>query len=262
MKSTSLNSLSATFATDSKKRRLKIVCRYQQYNGANRIVARVLAAQKLRLHPRLKNPTVLIVVDRIDLDAQLSAIFHGCDIPNLVKADSRAELERLLTQDTRKIIITTIFKFGEADGVLNERHNIIALVDEAHRTQEGDLGLAMRAALPNAFLFGLTGTPINRRDRNTFYAFGAAQDAHGYLSRYSFETSIRDGATLPLHFAPRRVELHIAKETLDQAFTTLTGNLSDLDRDTLGKAASRILQGGAGPAPARGRQYGRYLGGR
>jgi type I restriction enzyme R subunit len=61
--------------------------------------------------------------------------------------------------------------------VLNDRGNIVVLVDEAHRTQEGDLGIKMRAALPNAFLFGLTGTPINRRDRNTFYAFGATEDA-------------------------------------------------------------------------------------
>ena len=68
----------------------------------------------------------------------------------------------------RKIIITTIHKFGEAAGVLNERDNIIVMVDEAHRTQEGDFGRKMREALPNAFLFGLTGTPINRRDRNTF----------------------------------------------------------------------------------------------
>ena len=66
--------------------------------------------------------------------------------------------------------------------------------------------MKMRAALPNAFLFGLTGTPINRRDRNTFYAFGAEEDAHGYMSRYGFEESIRDGATLPapLRAAPRR----------------------------------------------------------
>ena len=57
--------------------------------------------------------------------------------------------------------------------MLNERDNVIVLVDEAHRTQEGDLGRKMRDALPNAFLFGLTGTPINRADKNTFYAFGA-----------------------------------------------------------------------------------------
>ena len=251
------------FATNKKKRRSKVVCRYQQHDAANRIVRRVIAgkprkgliwhfqgsgksllmvfaAQKLRLTPELKNPTVLIVVDRIDLDTQISATFNGADIPNLVKADSRAELERLLKQDSRKIIITTIFKFGEADGVLNDRENIVALVDEAHRTQEGDLGMKMRAALPNAFLFGLTGTPINKRDRNTFYAFGAEEDERGYMSRYGFEESIRDGATLPLHFEPRLVNLHIDKEGIDEAYAELTGELTDLDKDQLAKTASKM----------------------
>jgi type I restriction enzyme R subunit len=250
------------FATDKKKRRLKIVCRYQQFEAGNRIVDRVIAgypkkgliwhfqgsgksllmvfaAQKMRMEPQLKNPTVLIVVDRIDLDAQISSTFHASDIPNLVKAESREELERLLKQDTRKIIITTIFKFAEAEGVLNDRENIMVLVDEAHRTQEGDLGMKMRAALPNAFLFGFTGTPINKVDRNTFYAFGADEDEQGYMSRYGFEESIRDGATLPLHFEPRLVELHIDKEGIDEAYAELTGNLSDLDRDALAKAASK-----------------------
>ena len=113
-------------------------------------------------------------------------------------------------------------------------------MDEAHRTQEGDLGMKMRAALPNAFLFGLTGTPINRRDRNTFYAFGAEEDGRGYMSRYGFEESIRDGATLPLHFEPRLVELHIDKQAIDAAYAELTGELSDLDRETLSKAAARM----------------------
>lgn len=251
------------FATDKKKRRIKVVCRYQQYEAVNLIVQRVLAgkprkgliwhfqgsgksllmvfaAQKLRLEPELGNPTVIIVVDRIDLDAQISSTFHASDVPNLVKAETREDLQRLLKQDTRKIIITTIFKFGEADGVLNDRGNIVALVDEAHRTQEGDLGIKMRAALPNAFLFGLTGTPINRRDRNTFYAFGADEDARGYMSRYGFEESIRDGATLKLHFEPRLVDLHIDKAAIDQAYQSLTGDLSDLDKDNLAKAASKM----------------------
>lgn len=251
------------FATDKGRRRLKIVGRYQQYEAANLIVERVLAgaprkgliwhfqgsgksllmvfaAQKLRLAPELRNPTVLIVVDRIDLDAQISATFHAADIPNLVKADSRSELEQLLRLDTRKVIITTIHKFAEAGGILNERDNIVVLVDEAHRTQEGDLGMKMRAALPNAFLFGLTGTPINRRDRNTFYAFGAEQDTNGYMSRYGFEESIRDKATLPLHFEPRLVELHIDKPAIDEAYAELTGGLSDLDREMLARAASRL----------------------
>ena len=251
------------YATDKKKRRIKIVARHQQYEATNQIVERVVAghpkkgliwhfqgsgksllmlftARKLRLHPALKNPTVMIVVDRIDLDSQISSTFYAADTPNLVKADSRVELQRLLTQDTRKIIITTIFKFAEAAGVLNDRSNIIAMVDEAHRTQEGDLGRTMREALPNAFLFGLTGTPINRADRNTFYAFGAEEDQAGYMSRYGFEESIRDGATMPLHFEPRLLDLHIDKEAIDQAFTQLTGRLSDLDRDQLAKTAAKM----------------------
>ncbi|WP_043290554.1 type I restriction endonuclease subunit R [Pseudoxanthomonas spadix] len=251
------------FATDKKKRRIKIICRYQQYEAANKIVERVLAgyprkgliwhfqgsgksllmvfaAQKLRMHADLKNPTVLIVVDRIDLDSQITGTFTGADIPNLEKADTREKLQQLLAQDVRKIIITTIFKFGEATGSLNDRSNIIALVDEAHRTQEGDLGRKMREALPNAFLFGLTGTPINRSDRNTFYAFGADEDEKGYMSRYGFEESIRDGATLKLHFEPRLIDLHIDKVALDAAYKDLTGGLSDLDKDNLAKTAAKM----------------------
>jgi type I restriction enzyme R subunit len=254
------------FATDKKKRRIKIICRYQQFEAANKIVERVLAgypkkgliwhfqgsgksllmvfaAQKLRLHAGLKNPTVLIVVDRIDLDTQITGTFTGADIPNLEKADTREKLQQLLAQDVRKIIITTIFKFGEAGGALNTRSNIIALVDEAHRTQEGDLGRKMREALPNAFLFGLTGTPINRADRNTFYAFGADEDiasGKGYMSRYGFEESIRDGATLKLHFEPRLIDLHIDKAALDAAYKDLTGGLSDLDKDNLAKTAAKM----------------------
>ncbi len=252
-----------SYATDKRKRRIKIIARYQQYEGTNRIVERVVAghpkkgliwhfqgsgksllmlfaARKLRLHPALRNPTVIIVVDRIDLDSQISSTFYAADTPNLVKAETRAELQRLLSQDARKIIITTIFKFGEAGGVLNDRSNVIAMVDEAHRTQEGDLGRKMREALPNAFLFGLTGTPVNRADRNTFYAFGAAEDEAGYMSRYGFEDSIRDGATMPLHFEPRLVDLHIDKDAIDEAFKELTGGLSDLDKDQLAKTAAKM----------------------
>jgi type I restriction enzyme R subunit len=200
----------------------------------------VFAAQKLRMHPALKSPTVIIVVDRIDLDTQITATFNAADIPNTVPAASREELQKFLSHDLRKIIITTIHKFGEAGGVLNERDNIIVLVDEAHRTQEGDLGIKMREALPNAFLFGLTGTPINKRDRNTFWAFGAEEDKQGYLSRYTFEESIRDNATLPLHFEPRLVESHVDQKSMDEAFASITDVLTDEDRAELSKRAGKM----------------------
>jgi len=142
--------------------------------------------------------------------------------------------------DYKQYIFPLLF-FKRLSDVWNEDYAaVIVMVDEAHRTQEGDLGRKMREALPNAFLFGLTGTPINRADRNTFYAFGADEDEHDYMSRYGFEESIRDGATKPLHFEPRLLELHIDREAIDQAFKEMTGGLSDLDRDQLAKTAAKM----------------------
>lgn len=246
------------FATDKKYRKYKIICRYQQYEGANLLVERVkagypkkgliwhfqgsgksllmvFAAQKLRMMPELKNPTVVIVDDRIDLETQITATFNASDIPNLVSLATKDELIKFFKQDIRKIAITTIFRFGDVDGVLNERDNIIVMVDEAHRTQEGNLGEKMHAALPNAFFFGLTGTPINRVDKNTFHTFGAEEDKSGYMSKYSFSDSIRDNATLPLNFEPVPVDLHVNREKLDEEFDALTDSLSEADRAELSK---------------------------
>lgn len=246
------------FATDKKHVKYKIICRYQQYEGANLIVQRVVAgypkqgliwhfqgsgksllmvfaAQKLRMIPELKNPTVVIVDDRLDLETQITATFNASDVPNLVSLASKEEVENFFKQDIRKIAITTIFRFGDVEGVLNPRDNIIIMVDEAHRTQEGDLGEKMRAALPNAFFFGLTGTPINRIDKNTFRTFGATEDRSGYLSRYTFSDSIRDNATLPLNFEPVPVDLHVDKDKVNAEFDALTETLSDADRAELSK---------------------------
>lgn len=250
------------FATDKKYRKYKIICRYQQFEGANMIVSRVLAgypkkgliwhfqgsgksllmvfaAQKLRMVPELKNPTVVIVDDRIDLETQITATFNASDIPNLTSASTKEELSAFFRGDMRKILITTIFKFGEVNGELNARDNIIVMVDEAHRTQEGDLVEKMRMALPNAFFFGLTGTPINRVDKNTFLTFGAEEDRTGYMSRYSFSDSIRDGATLPLHFEPVPVELHVNKDELDRAFEAMTDE-AGLSREEKNELSRRV----------------------
>ncbi|MGB3464345.1 MAG: HsdR family type I site-specific deoxyribonuclease, partial [Cyclobacteriaceae bacterium] len=253
------------FSSNNKKQRIKIICRYQQYEGANKIVERVIegrikkgliwhfqgsgksllmvfAAQKLRREAALKSPTVLVLVDRTDLDTQISGTFNTADIANVVTTDSIKDLRKLLHQDTRKIIISMIHKFRDTPAELNSRDNIIVLVDEAHRTQEGDLGRQMRAALPNAFLFGLTGTPVNKADKNTFWAFGAEEDTGGYMSRYTFHDSIRDEATRPLHFEPRLVDVHVDKETIDQlfeAFSQTTG-LTDEEADVLNKKSAKM----------------------
>jgi len=251
------------YATSNQKKKIKIVCRYHQYEGANAIVQRVkdgevkkgliwhfqgsgksllmlFAAQKLRRQEELGNPTVIIVVDRIDLDTQITATFNTAEVANMVTTENIKELHDLLEQDSRKIIITIIHKFKESYPDMNKRDNIIVMVDEAHRTQEGDLGRKMRAALPNSFLFGLTGTPINKADKNTFWAFGAEEDTAGYMSRYTFQDSIRDNATLPLHFEPRLPNYHIKKEDLDIAFKELTNDLTEEDRNTLSQKATHM----------------------
>lgn len=250
------------FATDKKYRKYKVICRYQQFEGANMIVDRVIAgypkkgliwhfqgsgksllmvfaAQKLRIIPELKNPTVVIVDDRIDLETQITSTFNASDIPNIVSASTKEELILFFQQDIRKILITTIFKFGEVNCELNKRDNIIVMVDEAHRTQEGDLGEKMRLALPNAFFFGLTGTPINRIDKNTFATFGAKEDSTGYMSRYSFSDSIRDGATLPLHFEPVPMVLHVDKDKLNREFDEMAKE-SGLTEDEKSELTRRV----------------------
>lgn len=253
------------FTSNKKKQRIKVICRFQQYEGANKIVERVkaghikkgliwhfqgsgksllmvFAAQKLRKSPELKSPTVIVLVDRTDLDTQISGTFNAADVPNVETTDSISELQQLLERDTRKIIISMIHKFRDARPNMNTRDNIIVLVDEAHRTQEGDLGRQMRAALPNAFLFGLTGTPVNKADKNTFWAFGAEEDSGGYLSRYTFHDSIRDNATLPLHFEPRLVDVHVDKETIDQAFAEFkeSAALTDEEADKLNRKSAKM----------------------
>jgi type I restriction enzyme R subunit len=251
------------YATNSRKKKIKVVCRYQQYEAGNSIVERVVegkikkgliwhfqgsgksllmlfAAQKLRKQQELGNPTILIVVDRIDLDTQITATFNTAEVPNMVTTDNIKELHDLLEKDSRKIIITMIHKFKDAYPDMNKRDNIIVMVDEAHRTQEGDLGRRMRAALPNAFLFGLTGTPINKADKNTFWAFGAIEDTNGYMSRYTFQESIRDNSTLPLHFEPRLPDYHIDKEGLDIAFREMANDLSEEDINKLSQKAAKM----------------------
>lgn len=246
------------FSTDKKHRKIKVICRYQQYEAANLMIDRVkagypkqgliwhfqgsgksllmvFASQKLRMIPELQNPTVVIVDDRIDLETQITGDFNAADIPNLQSLSTKEDLMNFFEQDMRKIAITTIYRFGDVEKALNMRDNIILMVDEAHRTQEGDYGEKMRVALPNAFFFGLTGTPINRLDKNTFKTFGAIEDKSGYMSKYSFSDSIRDNATLPLNFEPVPIDLHVDKEKLDQAFDEMTDGLSDEDKGELSK---------------------------
>ena len=256
---------------NSPPKRVKILPRYPQFEAAKQIVERVrtgypkkgliwhfqgsgksllmlYAAKMLRSDNGLQNPTVLVVVDRKDLDSQISETFGGADVKNLIQVKSCKKLGSHIEQDSRGILITTIFKFKDieidennSDG-LNPRENIIVLVDEAHRTQEGGLGEKMRWALPNAHFYGLTGTPISGIDRNTFKLFGAENDPGRYMNRYSYKQSIRDGATNPVKFEPRLAELRVDREAINKEFEQLAldNELNEEEKASLSKRAGKL----------------------
>ncbi len=244
--------------------RLKIIPRYPQVEAVEAIVARcrdpkkrqglvwhhqgsgktfamAYAAAKLRHQTDMDAPTIVVVLDRLELIQQTESEFKSVGIQSLKTAETKEELRRLLRDDARGVIITTIYRFAEA-GLLNDRENIVVMVDEAHRTQEGRLGLDMRAALPNARFIGLTGTPISTEDRNTWAMFGDPDDPEGALNHYSVERSIHDGATLPVHVETRLVNFHFSKEALQEAFDKLADDegLTEEEKGKLAAKASHI----------------------
>lgn len=211
------------------------------YQGTGKTLLMAFAALMLLNDERVGGPTVVVVLDRIDLIEQVQRQFRTAGLPRVRTAESKHHLQRLLRDDHRGIILTTIFRFEDA-GRLNDRDNIVVLVDEAHRTTEGSLGDDMRTALPNARFFGLTGTPIADTDRNTFKLFGDPNDPNYVLNTYSMERSIADGASVPVHVETRLVDFHLDKTALDDAFDALADeeNLSDDERDFLAGKAGNV----------------------
>lgn len=209
------------------------------YQGTGKTLLMAFAALRLLNDTAVGGPTVLIVLDRIDLVEQTVRQFQTAGLPRLRVAGTKADLRRLLAEDARGIIVTTIFRFEGAE-LLNERQNIIVMVDEAHRTQEGRLGHFLRVALPNAQFFGLTGTPISDAERNTFKLFGDPNDPGWVMNRYPMERSITDGSSVPIHVETRLVDFHIDKQALDEAFAAMADEeaLTDEERELLADRAA------------------------
>lgn len=195
--------------------------------GSGKSLTMVFAGQKLRRHPELDNPTVLIVVDRRDLKTQLSDDFDACDYPNVEKALGVRDLKQRLQTDWRGTLVTTLQSFQQMDDLDPlSRDNIVSLVDECHRSQSGTSrgsreshAVTMRVKLQNGFRFGFTGTPIDRTLQNTHRDFGPRTDGvqERYLSYY-IRRSIQDGATLAVHYIRDTVPIQIAEEPLSVGF--------------------------------------------
>ena len=256
-----------TFET-KKGKTVKKVARYQQFEAVNDIVDRclgligkpatpqdrtgliwhtqgsgksltmVFAAYKLRRQAALTNPTVLIVVDRRDLKTQISDDFDASDFPNVRKVLGVQDLKSILKTRERGTFVTTLQSFQQmGDLVPLEDDNIITLVDEAHRSQKGDgtqsYAMLMRVKLPNAFRFGLTGTPIDRAMVNTHRDFGPVVDGEQerYLSYYGIKRAIKDGATLEVHYQRDRVPFIVDEKTLNVGFEQMCAEMEVEDEE-------------------------------
>ncbi|MDE0483087.1 MAG: HsdR family type I site-specific deoxyribonuclease [Candidatus Poribacteria bacterium] len=191
-----------------------------------------IAARLLRGREQAEKPTVLMVVDRNELESQLFRNITAYGITTLEIAQSKEDLERILASDYRGLIVSMIHKFDKKPPNLNTRESTVVLIDEAHRTTGGNFGSHLMAALPNATYIGFTGTPIDNlaKGEGTFKAFGK-DDEQGYLDKYGIAESIEDGTTVQLHYALAPSGLQVDPDLLDQEFLNLvkTEGISDLD---------------------------------
>ena len=210
----------------------------------------LLTAARLILEAKdeFRNPTVVVVVDRTELEGQLSGWVERLlgdmqqqDIA-VRRANSRAELRELLATDRRGLILSMIHKFEGIEKDANLRDNIYVFIDEAHRSVARELGTYLMAALPNSTIVGFTGTPIARtaHGEGTFKIFGA-DDGQGYLDKYSIAESIEDETTLPIRHMMAPSEMTVPAAQLDREFFALAEMEGVTDVDELNRVLDRAV---------------------
>lgn len=205
--------------------------------GSGKSISMAIYTGILRSLPELKNPTIVIQVDRSDLDMQLYENFVLAKdlVGDVQHAESTDDLRQLLSVGAGGVIFTTIEKFRLKSGtddalgepehpVLSERENIVVMADEAHRTQYGLLdGFAsnLRKALPNASFIGFTGTPVDHKDADTVEVFGEV------IHTYDIKQAVEDNATVSIFYEPRLAKLHLWNEGIDDEVDAITEDQED-----------------------------------
>ena len=210
----------------------------------------LLTAARLVLEAKdaFGNPTVVVVVDRTELEGQLEGWVERLlgemqqqDIA-VQRANSKTELQDLLLTDRRGLIISMIHKFEGIEEDSNTRDNIYVFIDEAHRSVAKDLGTYLMGALPNATIFGFTGTPIDRTEHGegTFKIFGTDDDL-GYLDKYPIAESIEDETTLPIRHMMAPSEMTVPAAQLDREFFALANLEGVTDVEELNRVLDRTV---------------------
>ncbi|MFF5291916.1 type I restriction endonuclease subunit R [Paractinoplanes globisporus] len=225
------------------------------HQGSGKTLLMVFAASLLLADTRTDSPTIILLSDRTQLVRQTSGVFTSAmGLAYFHQPATSQELRSLLADDVRGVISTTIHKFADAGKALSPRRSIIVMVDEAHRTQsavrEGgrvivkadSLAGQMRAALPNAKFFGMTGTPVRNLSTDTFALFGDENDPDKVLHRYSVSRSLQDEATVPVMLDPHPVSFQIDDAELQAEFDQFADDfdLDDPDREALSRKFGRL----------------------
>ncbi len=209
--------------------------------GSGKSLLMAFFAGKIIRHPAMKNPTLVMITDRNDLDDQLFGTFSACEDllrQTPVQAENREHLKALLQVSSGGVIFTTVQKFlPEAKGrqypELSARRNIVVIADEAHRSQYDFIdGFArhMHDALPNASFIGFTGTPIEQDDRSTPAVFG------DYIDAYDILRAVEDGATVPIYYEGRLAKIELQEEEkpkIDPEFEEITEGEEESDKQKL-----------------------------
>ncbi len=213
--------------------------------GSGKTYTMIKAAELLFKAPEAEKPTILLMIDRNELEDQMLKNLASVGLGNVEHANSMAQLNRLLNQkgqDYRGIIVTMIHKFRDMPANLNLRRNIFVLIDEAHRTTGGDLGNFLMAGLPNASFLGFTGTPVDKTvyGKGTFKTFGC-EDDKGYLHKYSISESIEDGTTLPLYYNLAPNDMLVPHEIMEKEFLALAETEGIADIEELNKILERAV---------------------
>ncbi len=209
--------------------------------GSGKTYTMLTVAKQLVQNPVFDSPTVLMLVDRNELESQLFRNLEETGI-GYVEASSKRVLRDLLKADRRGLIVSMIHKFDKIDADICLRDNVFVLVDEAHRTTGGDLGNYLIGALPNATYLGFTGTPIDKTayGKGTFKVFGT-DDPKRYLDKYSIRESVEDGTTVPLHYQIAPNDLLVDRETLEREFLDLAELEGISDIEELNKVLERAV---------------------
>jgi len=213
--------------------------------GSGKTYTMIKAAELLFKANEAQKPTILLMIDRNELEDQMLKNLASVGLGNVAHADRIATLNTLLDEhgpDYRGIVVTMIHKFRDMPANLNTRTNIFVLIDEAHRTTGGDLGNFLMAGLPNASFIGFTGTPVDKTayGKGTFKTFGC-EDDKGYLHKYSMAESIEDGTTLPLYYNLAPNEMLVPHEIMEKEFLALAETEGIADIEELNKILERAV---------------------